>query len=490
MRNDDELKYFDSPQFREILAEYEAMRESGHEGYMDADDLTDVADYYALVCEDEAQATEAINLALRLHPDALGPQLFLAKQYLRSNDLEHAEEVCDAISEQRDYNVVCLRAELMILRDHAHEAAEYILDIAEEVETEDLDYFYYDAAYIFIEYQNMAEALRIARVLESFAPDWYMTWDLLADVLLAEEQYTEAMPYIERMLDVEAFNTDSWNWCAEACCGIGNNERAMECVEYALAIEPENMRAMQLKAWLMLCSENPEEAHGLYEHLRQQQPEELENWLNDAQALLTLERASEASEVLMQVEEKVHESGSRENILVLHELLSMALSRIGNFQGAMAHIDKAEPWLTAPEDSADLFLMRARTCMENNLPGEARRYIDASMEADPSHATFNLYRGAGLYYEFYFEGLALPIFLEVASKLEDPQTAADCQAYIAACQDLLGEKKKALQTLRKAIEMKAGILEELFAERFPKGVSPEEYPYYYYYEIYGRWPKS
>ena len=64
MRIDDDLKYFEEPEFKDILARYESARESGTNFYMGADELTDVAEYYSMVMHDEDRANEAIELAL------------------------------------------------------------------------------------------------------------------------------------------------------------------------------------------------------------------------------------------------------------------------------------------------------------------------------------------------------------------------------------------------------------------------------------------
>ena len=54
--------YFDSEEFRELLAAYEESVSSGQPILMDADELTDIADYYHYIADDE-RADEAINQA-------------------------------------------------------------------------------------------------------------------------------------------------------------------------------------------------------------------------------------------------------------------------------------------------------------------------------------------------------------------------------------------------------------------------------------------
>ena len=129
MRLDDDLKYFESEEFKEILDRFEAMEASGTMGYMDADDLADVADYYSLVCHDEEHASEVIDLALRLHPDAIAPYLFKARQCLIAKKYKEAEAIISSISEQDNREVIFLRAEVLICRGETAGALAFINEI-------------------------------------------------------------------------------------------------------------------------------------------------------------------------------------------------------------------------------------------------------------------------------------------------------------------------------------------------------------------------
>ena len=218
MRIDDDLKYFEDPAFREILSEYETAREAGTPIYMDADSLTDIAEYYSLVLHDEEHSSEAIRLALQLHPDAVDPQIFMARQFMMHGDLDMARKICEVIDEQYHREVIFLRAELLIRQDKIKDAVDLLSDALEVIQ-EDKDYFLYDSAYILVDYRQFELAMFFAESLEQMAPDWYKTWQLKADVSLGMELFKMALSYIEKMLDVDPFSTESWNWRAEAYCG-------------------------------------------------------------------------------------------------------------------------------------------------------------------------------------------------------------------------------------------------------------------------------
>ena len=60
MRLDDDLKYFETPEFKDILERYETAHRAGLGIYMEADELTDVAEYYAMVKNNEGLADEVV----------------------------------------------------------------------------------------------------------------------------------------------------------------------------------------------------------------------------------------------------------------------------------------------------------------------------------------------------------------------------------------------------------------------------------------------
>ena len=114
MRLDDDLKYFESEEFKALLETYESAHEAGSQAYMEADELTDIAEYYSMACHDDDRADEAISLALQLHPDAVDPQVFKARQAMLAGEIGTAEQMCNAIEDQQHREVYFLRAELLI----------------------------------------------------------------------------------------------------------------------------------------------------------------------------------------------------------------------------------------------------------------------------------------------------------------------------------------------------------------------------------------
>ena len=122
---DNFAQYFDKPEFRDQLARYEEMLSNGGSRYFEATELTDIAEYYAMQGDSE-KAEEALDYALRLHPDNIDALIFKARARLINGHLKEASHIIDSITDQSDREVMFLRAELLMAL-HQHEKAEALL---------------------------------------------------------------------------------------------------------------------------------------------------------------------------------------------------------------------------------------------------------------------------------------------------------------------------------------------------------------------------
>ena len=485
MRLDDDLKYFEEPEFKEILEKYEAAREAGQAIYMDAEDLTDVAEYYSLVMHDDERADDAIALARQLHPDAVNPQVFKARQFMQDGNLATAEKLCNAIEDQQDREVYFLRAELLIRQDRTSEARTMLLEIAEEVE-EDRDFFLYDSAYVFVDYRQFDTALHFANLLETIAPKWYKTWQVKADTSLGLEAHEEALTYINQMLDVDPFCAETWNWSAEAYCGLLQYDDAVSSADYALAVEPDNERALQLKAWALLQQGNFADAHQLYRRLIKMTPDSEQNWLYDSYCLLDAEDVDGALAAIERAESLA--GGISPDQLNIYEQHAQILSRQGEVEQALTYIDRAEEFFLPDNDVLDLDLLRARIFAENEHPERAVDYIGSACQRHEELQLEIVLQGAVLMMDCGYYEMAQNMFQELLQYATTDEQRADYYAYMSYCAYNLPDDEAALKFMSLAMPAEAR-LRELFAEEFP-GVLPSEYYDYFFFQIHGRWPQA
>ena len=110
---EDNNKYYKSRHFLRLLHRYEKAVSEGHVPYLEADELTDIAEYY-MTDKQDAKANQAIQAAIDMHPGSVDPQIFLARQKMFYGQIDEARAIVDAITEQEDLEVIYIRAELFI----------------------------------------------------------------------------------------------------------------------------------------------------------------------------------------------------------------------------------------------------------------------------------------------------------------------------------------------------------------------------------------
>lgn len=143
----EDLSYFQEEEFKKNLALYEQMLQGGQSVYLEADELTDIAEYY-LVQNDTDKAMACIQYALNIHPGSIDPLIFLARQKMFNGDIEGAKTIRDCITDPNDREVIFLNAELLLREGKEQEATTYLSEKA-ETEEEDAALFAYDTATLF-----------------------------------------------------------------------------------------------------------------------------------------------------------------------------------------------------------------------------------------------------------------------------------------------------------------------------------------------------
>ena len=99
--NNDLSSYFEDPEFKDILAKYEGMVNDHTSIYFDAEELTDIAEYYASQNR-EADAEKAIDFALLLHPSNTDALVFKARSLCIKGKLNEAYQVMNLIEDMSD----------------------------------------------------------------------------------------------------------------------------------------------------------------------------------------------------------------------------------------------------------------------------------------------------------------------------------------------------------------------------------------------------
>lgn len=335
MRSED-LSYFEDPEFKDALAKYEESQRKGNALYMDADELTDIAEYYAMQGR-EKEATACANFALNLHPGAVDPQVFLARQAMFAGDIRKANLIADLISEQQDREVIFLRAELLLREEKDEECEELLQQYLRSLEY-DQDMFIYDTANVYLDYDCHQLAEKWIKLLKKNYPNYPSADKQLADLYTCSGRCQEAISILNRLLDENSFDGDLWIILTEAQCGLGKFEEGLDSIDYALALHPHDPHAMCIRAHCLFHLMRTQEAHEQYKIYLQIAPRDLNALMMDSICLIDMSQFQKALKQFLSIKNKepeTMEAACMPYIALCYEALGMTKEFIESYTKAL-----------------------------------------------------------------------------------------------------------------------------------------------------------
>lgn len=264
--------YFEDPEFKESLAKYEGMVESHTPAYFDADELTDIAEYYASN-ERQEDADNVINFALKLHPNDTDALIFRARSLAIRGKLEEAYTVMDLIEDQSDREVKFLQADLL-MEEGRMEEADQIFDQLIATEENEVDtYLDIIVAYLDANQEKLADNW-VKRLNQNCDTTALMEKsqrfrDTICDFYVTFNKPSLAIPFLKKTLDLNPYSTSHWNDLGKCQLTLGNIEEAQEALDFALAIDDKNRETLALKAFCYRQSGNLKKTAEYYLRLAQ-----------------------------------------------------------------------------------------------------------------------------------------------------------------------------------------------------------------------------
>ena len=265
--NNDLSSYFEDPEFKDLLAKYEGMVESHTPTYFDAEELTDIAEYYASQ-GDEQKAEEVIDFALRLHPTNTDALVFKSRSLCIKGKLNEAYQVMELIEDPSDREVQFLKADLLI-EERRMEEAEAIYEELAFSEDESLEVL----LDIFMTYMDVNQMEYAERWLEKIRNKGYDETnsqkyrDALCDFCMTFGQPEKATNAFLLSLNEQPYSIPHWNGLSKCYLAQNEIEKAHEAVDFALAIDKNNQEALEVKGYCYLQNENFQKALHIYNQL-------------------------------------------------------------------------------------------------------------------------------------------------------------------------------------------------------------------------------
>lgn len=382
--NNDLSSYFEDPEFKDILAKYEGMVESHTPTYFDAEELTDIAEYYASK-GDETKAEDAIDFALRLHPTNTDALVFKSRSLCIKGQLNEAYQVMRLIEDPSDREVLFLKAELL-MEERRMEEAESIYEELATSEDESLEVL----LDIFMTYMDANQKDYASKWLKKIKAKGYNETnsqryrDALCDFCMTFGYPEKATNAFQISLDELPYSIPHWNGLGKCYLAQNETEKAHEAIDFSLAIEENNPEALEIKGFCYIQGENFEEALKIFKQLlpTSKVPSRIYGLI--AKCYLDMEKPTEAKEACLQWL-------------------------------------KNSPKLTRYEKS-EIFSYIAMCCFNLFEAEEGMKYIDAALDLEPSFRGAILQKGM-LYLQLLEYEEATKLFLKVLEISADDEQA-------------------------------------------------------------------
>ena len=284
----DDYSYFQDEEFRTSIAAYERMLTTGEPVELDAETLTDIAEFYAMQQRDE-DACRCIEYALSFYPDSIDPQIFLARRQMFLGHQKEAWDIFYKIPDQDDREMIFLRAELEFREEKEELAFAQLMEYYRLLDEEEAADFLYDSIMLLKDYDYLNKALEWAKILHEEYPDDTAALSLLAGIYNAKGQYQKASRIIEEHIEEIPFDVEAWLQLAEAQLWMEHYKEALEAVDYALAICEDDANALLMRANILYDSGDSAQAHLYYTRFLSYYPQDMRATYMDAQSLVDTE---------------------------------------------------------------------------------------------------------------------------------------------------------------------------------------------------------
>lgn len=255
--------YFQSKEFKELLASYEKDREEGRSIYLDADDFADIADYYinADQCD---KAMEAVEMGLAIHPDEEVLYVVKSAAYIYQREYDKAEQILKELDSSNS-DVKYQLAQLRYAKYDDTEGAEAIWREWMQMEDgEPLSEQQQRDAYIHIisslvelregalGFKNFDEevvARWVREYISKFQPLGRSDDDVQLVDICRENDLAELMSEVlTQVLEERPYMPKGWSNLALAQYLSMQYEQALDSCAFALAIDANDLDAMLTRA--------------------------------------------------------------------------------------------------------------------------------------------------------------------------------------------------------------------------------------------------
>lgn len=376
--------FFDKPEFKETFARYEEMLRSGDTCYFEATDLTEIAEYYAMN-GDSQRAEDALDYALRLHPDNLDALIFKARARLINGQLREAINIAECITDMNDREVMFLKAELA-LADMKHGQATEILRTLVETEGHQAE-TYADIVDLLVDNKQIDMANDWLEEALSRHPDKKILIESAAYSYGQQERFEEAIAAYNKLLDIDPYSNLYWEELGKIHFLCEEYDKAIDAFEFAIAINNDDKRyATYAAANSYYNIGNYERAEEYYLQVHERYPDTVDPLFHMGMCRVNSGDDEKALEYFTQALITVPE-GSEEQAQIYSQL-SLIFSRKGEHEKAFAYVDQA---LNICPDNTELLIMKGHELLCQGFYDESNELFLKALALKPEQGERSLF---------------------------------------------------------------------------------------------------
>lgn len=457
-------EYFDSEEFREMLATYEEAVNTGQPVFLDADELAEIADFYQMT-EQYDEADDAIELALSLSPGAIAPLTYKIHEALWNGDTEEARDYLDQIIEIDEPDYVYDKAEILMAEEREEECEAYLREELQKVPADEYQDYVIDVANLWADYNYPEKAMEwMSRARQEDTPEFK---ELMGRTLFGLGKYKDSQRIFNELIDTNPFSKYYWNALASAQLMDEDFNNAIQSSEYAIALDPKDPDGLIAKANALFRLNNYEEALEYFRRYSEEVPDDELALLHQGTCLINLERNEEAIEVL---QEAVTMSIDRDDYIAdIYQELAFAYSETGETDKAIDYLNMTD---TLNCDHVQTEVVKGHILLSDGRMEEAEEHFKKAVGESEEPLVTLLRVIVSIYDNRYLEA-AYALFTNYFRVV--PPGHKDGYAYMALCCYELKHYTEFLEYLKKACTRNPKECKLVLGHIFPDELDAKDY---------------
>lgn len=454
--------YFQSQRFRKLLQRYEEAEQTDNGGFFDADELSDLAEYYHYQ-GDDITTKRLLERAIYTFPGSTIPLVFMSRLAMMDEfpDLEEPEYYLDQIIDKSDIEYFYATVEIKIARKELEEANLMLEGKMEDLEESDIEDFVLNTASIFAEYDEFDYADHWLQLVSDTSLPEYK--ELKGRILTSKGLYKESEAIFNELIDSDPYSAPYWNRLATAQFMGNKIHDSITSSEYSIAIDPNDTEATLNKANGLYCLGNYEEAQKYYRRYGELHASNETSELFQALCLLNMGRWAEALPHLLNAAEIVERMQNTRGQQEVYMEMAFTYSHLGQMKEALECVQKM--FRIKDIDTNELLVIKGHVYLENNHYNEAIECFKRALydsQLDP----IILFRVAVSIFDCGYLVMAKNVFQVLFNRVDD--NWIDGYAYMARCCYEMGEKDEYSTYLDIAMEKNPDEVKSIFADLDPE----------------------